>query len=83
MSRAKAPKRLDVSKLHDPNMRKTVRDNSIDLTLMVPGIISKNKYNRWVWNLSDYKKNHKDWFDENDAYINQLLSEKRHFIVAC
>ena len=54
LSDVKVPKRLDVSKLHDPNMRNIVRINSIDLTLTVLGISSKNKYTQWVCNLSDY-----------------------------
>ena len=47
---------------------------------MVTGIFAKNKYTHWVSNLWDYnEKDIKDWFDENNGYINQFLSEKRRF----
>ena len=59
LSGVKVPKRLDVSKLHDPNMPSIVRDKLSLESLEL----------QW--------KKHKDWFNENDAYINRLLSEKQ------
>ena len=79
LSGVKVPKQLDVSKLHDPNMCSIVRDELDQLDF--DGTLDQFKeqvYSVGLESLGLQWKKHKDWFDKNDAYINQLLSEKRH-----
>ena len=79
MSGAKVPKRFDVSILDDPNMCRIVRDKLDRLDFDGTWDHFKEQvYSVGLESLGLQRKKHKDCFDENDAYINQLLSEKRH-----
>ena len=79
MSGVKIPKHLDMSKLHDPNMRRTVRDklDRLDFDGTWDQFKEQVYSSVGLESLGLQRKKHKDWFDEIDAYINQLLSEKR------
>ena len=77
LSGVKVPKGLDVSKLQDPNMRYIVRDKLDRLDFdSIWDQFKERVYSVCLESLGLQRKKHKDWFDENDAYINQLLSEK-------
>ena len=78
LSGVKVPKGLDVSKLQDPNMRYIVRDKLDRLDFdSIWDQFKERVYSVCLESLGLQRKKHKDWFDENDAYINQLLSEKQ------
>ena len=73
----KVPKRIDVSKLQDSNVRedlqKALEDEQYD------GTWDKFKtevYNASVAVLGLRKRKHRDWFDENDPQISKLLEDK-------
>ena len=79
MPGVKVPNRLYVSKLNGPNMHRTVRDKLDRFEFDSPW----DHFKEQVYLLSRFgisritKKKHQDWFDENDTYTNQSLSEKR------
>ena len=78
MSGVKVPKRLDVSKLNDPDMRKAVSDKLDRLEFDGTWDHFKDQvYSVGLESLGLQRRQHKDWFDENDTYINQLLLEKQ------
>ena len=83
MSGVKDPKRLDVSKLHDPNMCRTVIDE-LDI-FDFDGTwdqFDEQVYSVSLESRSLQRKNHKDWSGKNDAFINQLFSQKQHLYIA-
>ena len=78
LSDVKVPKRLDVSKLHDLNMRNIIRDKLDRLDFDSTWDQFKEQvYSVGLQSLGLQRKKHKDWFDENDTFINHLLSENR------
>ena len=78
MSGVKVPKRLDVCKLNEPNIRKTVSDK-LD-SFVFDGTwdhFKEQVYSVGLEFLGLQQRQHRDWFDENGTYINQLLLEKQ------
>ena len=74
----KVPKRIDVSKLQNSEVREALR-NTFD-NIDVGGSWEQFKtqvYTVAVDVLGIKKTNHKDWFDENNASITKLLNEKK------
>ena len=75
----KVPKRIDVSKLQNSEVREALR-NTFD-NIDVGGSWEQFKtqvYTVAVDVLGIKKTNHKDWFDENNASITKLLNEKKN-----
>ena len=83
----KAPKRLNISKLKTPDIKKSFTDTleaRLEATLLedldVEAAWVKLReivYNTAMDSLGPTARKHKDWFDENCAEIQALLAEKR------
>ena len=61
MSGVKVPKRLDVCKLNEPNMRKTVSDK-------LDSFVFDGTWDHFKEFLGLQQRQHRDWFGENDTY---------------
>lgn len=82
----KAPKRLNISKLKVSNIKQSLVDTleeRLDATVLTGqdvetawAALRDTVYNTAMECLGSTTRKHKDWFDENDAEIKQLLEEK-------
>ena len=78
MTGVRVPKRINVAKLEHPDTRETL-SNAFDILRFdgLWGNFRKQVYSVGVDVLGLTRKQHRDWFDENDQNISQLLSTKR------
>ena len=75
------PRRIDVGRLADLDTRKLFSDT---LTASLNGVQGWDNFRDTIFSvgketLGFRKRNHKDWFDDNNLEIQKLLAEKRHF----
>ena len=79
MTGVKVPKRIDVAKLEHPEICKTVTDKLGDLSFDGTWENFRDQvYSSGEEILGLKQKQHKDWFDDNDADINELLDRKHY-----
>ena len=73
----KFPKRIDVSRLRDMNVRKDLQEALESEQFDGTWDQFRTKiYKTCVETLGLKKRKHRDWFDENDHQINTFLDEK-------
>ena len=78
MNGLKAPTRIDVAKLAQPDIREAVSSKFADLNFDGTWENFRDQVYSLGVELLGFrkKKQHRDWFDDNDANIGQLLDTK-------
>ena len=78
------PKRLDVSKLKDPETKKQFEDKIIELEPLdldnVWSDLKSKLYDTSLEVLGCVERQHQDWFDDNDEEIKDLLEHKQNLV---
>ena len=78
------PKRLDVSKLKDPETKKQFEDKIIELEPLdldnVWSDLKSKLYDTSLEVLGCVERQHQEWFDDNDEEIKDLLEHKQNLV---
>ena len=78
MPEVEVPKRIDVAKLKDPDTRRTLNERMSSIAFDESWESFKDQVYATGVEVLGLKKNvHRDWFDDNDQEITELLQAKR------
>ena len=79
MPGVEVPKRINVAKLKDPDTRRTLNEKMSSITFDESWESFKDQVYATGVEVLGLKKNvHRDWFDDNDLEITELLQAKRN-----